>query len=84
MPPAPRHAAGIWLYRGQCGGADLKHYRIDIGFTKESQLLGLVFAPCSIAAGALTGRRGLGANVLVDGGRCQNTLQPVSLETASV
>ena len=33
----------------------IKRYGVDIGFTKESQIVWLVFAPGSIAPGALTG-----------------------------
>jgi hypothetical protein len=69
----------------------IKRYGIDIGFTKESQIVWLVFAPGSIAAGALTGGYvgataqatvggGVGANVLLGGGSGQITLQPVSVE----
>ena len=63
----------------------------DIGFTKEAQMIWLVFAPGSIAPGALQGGYagatasatvgvGVGANVLVGGGSGQVTLQPVSVE----
>lgn len=69
----------------------IKRYGVDIGFTKESQIVWLVFAPGNIAAGALTGGyvgataqatvgAGIGANVLVGGGNGQITLQPVSVE----
>lgn len=69
----------------------IKRYGVDIGFTKESQIVWLVFAPGSIAAGALTGGyvgataqatvgAGVGANVLIGGGSGQITLQPVSVE----
>lgn len=69
----------------------IKRYGVDIGFTKESQIIWLVFAPGSIAAGALTGGYvgataqatvggGVGANVLLGGGSGQITLQPVSVE----
>lgn len=69
----------------------IKRYGVDIGFTKESQIVWLVFAPGSIAPGALTGGYvgataqatvggGVGANVLLGGGSGQITLQPVSVE----
>jgi len=69
----------------------IKKYGVDIGFTKEAQMIWLVFAPGSIAPGALTGGYvggtasatvgvGAGANVLVGGGSGQVTLQPVSVE----
>jgi len=69
----------------------IKKYGVDIGFTKEAQMIWLVFAPGSIAAGALQGDYagatasatvgvGVGANVLVGGGSGQVTLQPVSVE----
>lgn len=69
----------------------IKKYGVDIGFTKEAQMVWLVFAPGSIAPGSLTGNYagatasatvgvGVGANVLVGGGSGQITLQPVSVE----
>jgi len=69
----------------------IKKYGVDIGFTKEAQMIWLVFAPGSIAPGALTGGYagatasatvgvGVGANVLLGGGSGQITLQPVSVE----
>lgn len=69
----------------------IKKYGVDIGFTKEAQMVWLVFAPGSIAKGALAGSYvgatvsatvgvGAGANVLVGGGSGQITLQPVSVE----
>lgn len=69
----------------------IKRYGVDIGFTKESQIVWLVFAPGSIATGALAGGYvgataqatvggGVGANVLLGGGSGQITLQPVSVE----
>lgn len=69
----------------------IKRYGVDIGFTKESQIVWLVFAPGSIAPGALQGTYagataqatvggGVGANVLLGGGSGQITLQPVSVE----
>jgi Protein of unknown function (DUF992) len=69
----------------------INRYGIDIGFTKDSQIVWLVFAPGNIAKGALAGTYGgataqatagvgVGANVLVGGGNGQITLQPVSVE----
>jgi hypothetical protein len=69
----------------------IKKFGVDIGFTKESQIVWLVFAPGSIASGSLTGSYGgatagasvgVGgsANVLVGGSNKQITLQPVSVE----
>lgn len=69
----------------------IKKYGVDIGFTKEAQMIWLVFAPGSIAPGALQGGYagatasatvgvGVGANVLLGGGSGQVTLQPVSVE----
>ena len=69
----------------------IKKYGVDIGFTKEAHMIWLVFAPGSIAPGALTGGYagatasatvgvGAGANVLIGGGSGQVTLQPVSVE----
>ena len=69
----------------------IKKYGVDIGFTKEAQMVWLVFAPGNIAPGALAGGYvgatasatvgvGVGANVLVGGGSGQVTLQPVSVE----
>ncbi len=69
----------------------IKKYGVDIGFTKEAQMVWLVFAPGNIGPGSLTGGYagatasatvgvGVGANVLVGGGSGQVTLQPVSVE----
>ena len=69
----------------------IKKFGIDIGFTKEAQMVWLVFAPGNIAKGALAGNYGgatasatvgvgAGANVLVGGSGSQVTLQPVSVE----
>jgi hypothetical protein len=66
-------------------------FGVDIGFTKEAQIVWLVFAPGNIAPGALAGTYvgvtagaavagGVGANVLVGGSNKQITLQPVSVE----
>lgn len=69
----------------------IKRYGIDLGFTKESVVVWLVFAPGNIAQGALSGDYagataqatagvGVGANVLLGGSNKQITLQPVSVE----
>lgn len=69
----------------------IKRFGVDIGFTKEAQIVWLVFAPGSIAPGALSGSYGgatasgtvgvgAGANVLLGGSNKQVTLQPVSVE----
>ena len=69
----------------------IKKFGIDVGFTKEAQMVWLVFAPGSIAPGALAGNYaggtvsgtvgvGAGANVLIGGSSQQVTLQPVSVE----
>ena len=69
----------------------IKKFGIDIGFTKEAQIVWLVFAPGSIAPGSLAGSYGgatasatvgvgVGANVLLGGSNNQITLQPVSVE----
>jgi hypothetical protein len=69
----------------------IKKFGIDIGFTKEAQMVWLVFAPGNIAPGSLAGSYGgatasgtvgvgVGANVLLGGSNKQITLQPVSVE----
>src|SRR5882757_10395609 len=69
----------------------IKKFGIDVGFTKEAQMVWLVFAPGNIAPGAVAGSYGgatasatvgggAGANVLVGGSNKQITLQPVSVE----
>ncbi|MFO1080558.1 MAG: DUF992 domain-containing protein [Reyranellaceae bacterium] len=69
----------------------IKKFGVDIGFTKEAQMVWLVFAPGNIAPGALAGSYGgatasgtvgvgVGANVLLGGSNKQVTLQPVSVE----
>ena len=69
----------------------IKKFGVDIGFTKEAQIVWLVFAPGNIAPGALSGSYGgatasatvgvgAGANVLLGGSSKQITLQPVSVE----
>lgn len=69
----------------------INKYGVDIGFTKEAQMVWVVFAPGNIAPGALAGSYGggtasatvgvgAGANVLIGGSNKQVTLQPVSVE----
>ena len=69
----------------------INKYGVDIGFTKEAQMVWLVFAPGTVAKGALAGDyggatasatvgAGIGANVLLGGSNKQITLQPVSVE----
>ena len=70
---------------------DIKKFGIDIGFTKEAQMVWLVFAPGALAPGSLSGGYagatasgtvgvGVGANVLVGGSNRQISLQPLSVE----
>lgn len=69
----------------------INKYGVDIGFTKEAQIVWLVFAPGAITPGSLAGEYGgatagatvgvgVGANVLLGGSSKQITLQPVSVE----
>ena len=69
----------------------IRRFGVDIGFTKSGNIVWLVFAPGSIAPGALAGEYGgataqgtvgvgVGANVLLGGSNNQVTLQPVSVE----
>jgi hypothetical protein len=69
----------------------IRRFGVDIGFTRESTIVWMVFAPGSIAPGALAGEYGgasaqgtvgvgVGANVLLGGSSNQITLQPVSVE----
>src|SRR5882757_1239951 len=69
----------------------IKRFGVDIGFTKEAQVIWLVFGLGNLAPGALAGDYagptaqatvgvGLGANVLVGGNNRQISLQPVSVE----
>lgn len=69
----------------------IRRFGVDIGFTRESTIVWMVFAPGSLAPGALAGEYGgasaqgtvgvgLGANVLVGGSSNQVALQPVSVE----
>ena len=70
---------------------EIKKFGVDIGFTKEAQIVWLVFSAGSLAPGALAGSYGgatasgtvgvgVGANVLIGGSNRQITLQPVSVE----
>jgi len=76
---------------GERYAGDIKRFGVDLGYTKNAQMVWLVFAPGSIAPGALTGDYGgVGAqatvgvggavNVLIGGSTKQITLQPVSVE----
>jgi hypothetical protein len=76
---------------GERYAGDVKRFGVDIGYTKDAQMVWLVFAPGSISPGALTGDYGgVGAqatvgvggavNVLVGGSSKQLTLQPVSVQ----
>lgn len=69
----------------------IRRYGVDVGFTRDSTIVWMVFAPGSVAPGALGGEYagasaqgtvgvGLGANVLLGGSNNQFTLQPVSVE----
>ena len=69
----------------------IRRFGVDVGFTRESTIVWMVFAPGSIAPGALAGEYGgasaqgtvgvgVGANVLLGGSSNQITLQPVSVE----
>jgi hypothetical protein len=76
---------------GERYSGDIKRFGVDIGYTKDAQMVWVVFAPGAIAPGALTGDYGgVGAqatvvvggavNVLIGGSSKQITLQPVSVE----
>jgi hypothetical protein len=69
----------------------IRRFGVDVGFTRESTIVWMVFAPGSVAPGALAGEYagvaaqgtvgvGFGANVLLGGSGNQITLQPVSVE----
>jgi hypothetical protein len=71
----------------------IKKFGVDIGFTKESQIIWLVTAPGNVGPGALAGSYagatagatvgvGAAANVLIGGSSKQITLQPISVEGA--
>lgn len=81
-----RSGGGEEFYTGS-----IKRFGVDIGYTKEARILWVVFAPGTVAKGALAGDYGgvtasvtagvgVGANVLVGGGDKQVSLQPVSVE----
>jgi len=76
---------------GQRYKGTVNRYGVDIGFTKEAQMVWLVFAPGKVVPGALAGKYagataaatvgvGVGVNALIGGGNKQVTLQPVSVE----
>jgi len=76
---------------GERYSGDIKRFGVDIGYTKDAQMVWLVFAPGTIAPSALTGDYGgvgaqatvgvgAGVNVLIGGSNKQITLQPVSVE----
>ena len=76
---------------GQRYKGTINRYGVDIGFTKEAQMVWLVFAPGKVVPGALAGKYagataaatvgvGVGVNALIGGGSKQVTLQPVSVE----
>jgi hypothetical protein len=84
------------IFAGNDGAAQrykgtVKRYGVDIGFTKEAQIMWVVFAAGKVTSGALAGSYvgaaaaatvgvGLGVNALVGGNNKQITLQPVSVE----
>ena len=70
---------------------EIKRFGIDIGYTKDAQIVWLVFAPGNVSSGSLAGSYGgvtvqgtvgvgAAANVLVGGSNEQITLQPVNVE----
>jgi len=76
---------------GERYAGDIKRFGVDLGYTKDAQMVWLVFAPGSIVPEALTGDYGgvgaqatvvvgAGVNVLIGGSNKQITLQPVSVE----
>ncbi len=69
----------------------INRFGVDIGFTRESTIVWAVFAPGTLAPGALAGDYagpsaqgtvgvGAGVDVLLSGNTNQVTLQPVSIE----
>lgn len=84
------------IYSGNSGEGQyykgrIRKFGIDIGFTKEAQIIWLVFAPGQVSPGALAGDYGgltasatvgvgVGANVLIGGSSKQISLQPISVE----
>jgi hypothetical protein len=78
---------------GERYSGDIKRFGVDIGYTKDAQMVWLVFAPGNIDRGALAGEYGgvgaqatagvgVAVNVLIGGSSKQLTLQPVSVEGA--
>ena len=76
---------------GERYAGDIRRFGVDIGYTQESQIVWLVFAPGNIGPGALAGSYagptvqgsaavGIAVNALAGGNRGQVTLQPVSIE----
>ena len=70
---------------------EVTRFGIDIGYTKDAQIVWLVFAPGNVSSGALAGSYdgvtvqgtvgvGAGVNILVGGSNKQIDLQPVSVE----
>jgi hypothetical protein len=70
---------------------EIKRFGIDIGYTKDAQIVWLVLAPGNISSGSVAGSYGgvavqgtagvgAGANILVGGSNKQISLQPVSVE----
>lgn len=77
--------------KGERYTGEVKKYGVDLGFTENSYMIWLVFAPGQVSKGALAGTYvgasaaaaaglGLGANVLIGGGNDQIALQPASVE----
>ena len=69
----------------------IRRFGVDIGFTRDGTMVWVVFAPGSIARGALAGEYagptaqgtvgvGAGVNVLLGASSNHITLQPVSVE----
>lgn len=70
---------------------EIKRFGIDVGYTKDAQIVWLVFAPGNVSSGSLAGSYGgvavqgtvgvgAGANILVGGSNKQIGLQPVSVK----
>jgi uncharacterized protein DUF992 len=75
---------------GERYAGDIKRFGVDVGYTKDAQMVWVVFAPGDIAHGALSGEYGgvgaqatvvvgAAANVLIGGSNKQIALQPVSI-----
>ena len=69
---------------------DIRRFGVDLGYTKDAEMIWVVFAPGNIAHGALAGDYGgvgaqatvvvgAAANVLIGGSSKQIALQPVSI-----